>query len=322
MRSLKYMMSLLLSAALLTGCASTGQSQTKEGGSPAATRAISGPEIRELNILTSSPHLAEMVQTLSEPNHHVDYMAETEEQLKSLAPDPALMEEKPYDAFFYVGAGYEPFLSEFTGGLDKNRVYVVNVSRGIDVERHQVNKLDIENYYYLTNSTNYKIGLNSIKNALTELDPARRTIYNENFLKLSREIDQIQNEIRDFMEDRKDVIFISDSDLVTYTASEYGKELLTMTQFIERMAKQTSGSTQGLDTQGSSVSGSKSTDNYQGENRIFLYSEDVAIQKYSEDIVRYGLLPVKIHLYNENLSLMDSFYGTFREIRKAIETRE
>lgn len=319
MKFLKYIL-LLLAAVLLAGCASTGQSQTRDEANRTGTRASSGPETRDLKILTTSRHLADMIQALSATHHVVDYMAENEEQLKSLAPDPARMEELGYDAFFYVGAGYEPFIREFTEGLNKNRIYVGNVSRGIDIQRHQVNKLDIENYYYLTNSTNYKIGLNSTKNALTELDPARRSLYDENFMKLSREIDEMQAEIRNFMAGQSEVLFIADSDLVSYTAREYSRSFLTMTQFTERMAQQGTGAATASGTVTAAEAGATNAP-ASDEIRLLLYSEDTSIQKYSEDIIRYGLLPVKIHLYDENLTLMDSFYSTFREIRKAIETR-
>lgn len=320
MRFLKYM-TLLLAAVFLAGCASTGQSQTKVELIQSETRSSSGPQARDLKILTTSRHLADMIQALTEPNHAVEYMAESEEQLKSIAPDPAMMEELEYDAFFYIGAGYEPFIREFTEALNKNRIYVGNVSRGIDIKRHQVNKLDIENYYYLTNSTNYKIGLNSIKNALTELDPARRSLYNENFGKLSKEIDDMQAEIRSFMEGHSEVLFIADSDLVSYAVREYGRSFMTMTQFTEVMAKQANNGTQSSGTVSAASTGAPFSAMETGESRVFLYSEDASIQKYSEDIIRYGLLPVKIHLYHEDLTLMDSFYSTFREVRKVIETR-
>lgn len=308
----------LLAVIFMVGCASTGQSQTKEDGwQTEVVGASRGPEPRNLKILTSSRHLADMIEALSGSSHEVDYMADNEEELKSLAPDPAKMEELGYDAFFYIGAGYEPFIRDFTEGLNKNRIYVGNVSRGIDIESHQVNKLNLENYYYLTNSTNYKIGLNSIKNALTELDPARRSLYNENFVKLSKEIDELKGKISDFKESHGDVLFITDSDLVSYVADEYSRSFLTMTQFIARMTNQGSG---GLQDSGTLTQGSKTT-MPQGESRVFLYSEDSSIQKYSEDIIRYGLLPVKVYLYNENITLMDSFYSTFREIGKVIETQ-
>lgn len=312
MKIYKHSLILIMISFLISSCTMTGQSQTKDQITDPVTGSISGPQERDLKILASTKYLAQMIQDLSGSDHIVNYMADTQAQLKSLAPDPNMMEKEQYNAFFYIGAGYEPFIREFTDKLDKNKINVVNVSRGIDILRHKINKLDNENYYYLTNSTNYKIALNSIKNALQEMDPGRKTGYDENFLKISREIDDYQRNVRAFISKLEKVVFIVDSDLTAYVVQDYNRSYQTLTEFIDRMSSQEIKATQ-PDTTGSGITAPAL------EKRIFLYTEDLSIQKYADEIIKYNLIPVKINLYGGSDSIMAGFKKTFGDISAAVE---
>lgn len=318
MKLFKYI-SLILISFLISSCTATGQSQTKDQGTVPTIPGVSGPKERDLKILVTTKHLAQMIQDLSGQDHIVNYMADTESQLKSLAPDPEMMEKEEYNAFFYIGAGYEPFIREFTEKLDKNKVNVVNISRGIDILRHKINKLDNENYYYLTNSTNYKIALNSIKNALQELDPGRKTLYDENFVEISKEIDEFQRDVKVFMSTLEKV-FIVDSDLAAYVVQDYHRSYQTVTEFTDRITRQGTQSTQSTQSTQPAQSGTGIFSNTvpAPEKRIFLYTEDVSIQKYADEIIKYSLIPVKINLYDETLTFMGNFKKVFSDISKAV----
>lgn len=307
MSTLKLITPLILTGALLVSCGLAGQGETRE----TALAGISqeGPVPRQLQILTTVPMLAEMVEELSAGQHIVHAMARTEADLASTPPSAATMDQAAYDALFYVGAGYEPFIREFIEQIDKNQVNVVNVSRGVEILRHEVNKLDSENYYYLMNSTNYKIALSSIKNSLQEMDPARKTLYDERFVELSRDIDTFQRRIRAFMEAQDQVIFLVDSDQAAYMVREYQKNYQTIAEFIQRKTNE-SASTQAIASSSGSIPGA--------EYRLFVYTEDVSLQKYSDDIIKYSLIPVRVHLYDESLSLPESFQKQFELIQEAL----
>lgn len=312
MKIYKHLILLIMVSFLISACTNTGQSQTKDPETGPVTGSISGPQERDLKILASTKHLSMMIRELAGPTHIVNYMAETEAQLKSLAPDPEMMEEEKYNAFFYIGAGYEPFIRDFTEKLDKNRINLVNVSRGIDILRHKINKLDSENYYYLTNSTNFKIALNSIKNALQEMDPGRKTIYDENFVKISRQIDDFQREVRAFIASLDKVVFIVDSDLAAYIVQDYNRGYQTLSDFTDRMTGQAAVTTT------ASVTSGAGTASLIQEKRIFLYTEELSIQKYADEIIRYSLIPVRINLYDGSVSIMEGFKKTFAEISRAV----
>lgn len=315
MKIYKYLI-LILITFLVSSCSTTGQSQTKDEGTQSNASNTAGPQERDLKILASSKYLAQMIQGLAGSDHIVNYMAETESQLKSLAPDPDLMEKENYNAFFYIGAGYEPFIREFTEKLDKNKINVVNVSRGIDILRHKINKLDNENYYYLTNSTNYKIALNSIKNSLQELDPGRKTRYDENFLVISQEIDEFQRTVRAFISKLEKAVFIVDSDLAAYVVQDYKRGYQTITEFTDRITSQELPATQPVATTGSTTG---STTALVQEKRIFLYTEDISILKYADEIIKYNLIPVKVNLYEGSYSIMAGFTKTFSDLLAALE---
>lgn len=308
MKALKYMTPLILAGVLLVSCSLIGQGETRETLGLAGA-AQSGPQPRQLQILTTVKLLADMVDDLSDGQHTVHFMARSSGDLASAPPDPASLEAAEYDSLFFVGAGYEPFIREFTEQLDKNKINVVNVSRGVEILRYKVNKLDAENPYYLMNSTNYKIALNSIKNSLQEMDPARKVLYDERFVAISREIDGFQSEVSDFISAQDRVIYLVDSDLPAYLVQEYQQNYQPIAQFIERKVNETA-STQAV--------GSVSTAPSGAEYRIFLYTEDVSLQKYADDIVKYSLIPVRIHLYDDAGTLRESFRHHFELIRDAL----
>ena len=90
MKIFKYVL-LILMTLLVSSCSITGQSQTKDEATQSTASNTSGPQDRNLKILASTKYLSQMIQELAGSDHIVNYMAETESQLKSLAPDPSLI---------------------------------------------------------------------------------------------------------------------------------------------------------------------------------------------------------------------------------------
>lgn len=313
MRILKYSIAVLLAGVLLVSCTLKGESQTREPHGQSGV-SESGPEKRSLKILTSSKIIADMIQSLS-GEHTVNYLAQSEAQMNQILPEPDMVSEGSYDAFYYIGAGYEPFIREFTGGIDKNRVSVVNISRGIDILRHKINKIDIENYYYLTNSTNFKIALNSIKNSLQEMDSGSKVEYDEGFVAMSARIDDFKKQVRQFTEENDQLVFLADSDWVAYVAADYHADYQLISDYAERKTSEAAANTT------TAMAPSNTASLTDPEKRIFLYSEDLSLQKYADDIVKFSLIPVKIDLYSGEGSIVDSFQTHFDKIREAVQPK-
>lgn len=309
MKILKYMIAVLLASVFLASCSTPGISQTHNK-TTGTLEVQSGPKERKLNILTSSKIIADMIETLSGDHHTIRYMAENEAALNKMSPDSSLIIENHVDAFFYVGAGYESFIRDFTSDVDKNKVNVVNISRGIDILRHKINKIDTENYYYLTNSTNFKIALNSIKNSLQEMDPANKVEYDENFLVMSKRIDKFQAKIKEFMEEEDQLAFITDTNWPAYLVLDYHGKYQLISEFAQRKDANNGPS----NTTTASTGSADST-----EKRLFLYTDDLSLQKYADDVIKHSLIPVKIDLYDNDSSIVDSFRSNFDRIKKAVQ---
>ena len=256
---------------------------------------------------------ADMIEALSGEQHTIRYMTETEAELGKITPDSSLIIEDHFDAFFYVGAGYETFIGEFTKGIDKNKVSVVNISRGIDILRHKINKIDMDNYYYLMNSTNFKIALNSIKNSLQEMDPANKVKYDENFLVMSERIDLFQREIKEFMQEQDQIVFITDTNWPAYVVADYHKDYQLISEFVQRKT---------TDEQGNNTTTASADSNASKEKRLFLFSDDLSLQKYADDLIKYSLIPVKISLYDSEHSVINNFRENFNRIKKAIQPED
>lgn len=309
MKILKYMIAVLLAGILLASCSTPGISQTHNKRTN-TLNPQSGPKERSLKILTSSKIIADMIETLSGDQHTIRYIAETEAELEKVTPDSSLIVEDHFDALFYVGAGYEPFIGEFTKGIDKNKVSVVNISRGIDIFRHKINKIDTDNYYYLMNSTNFKIALNSIKNSLQEMDPANKVKYDENFLVMSKIVDQFQKEIKEFMQEQDQIVFITDTNWPAYVVADYYRDYQLISEFVQRKTTDDQGDNSTTTATGSSES---------KEKRLFLFSDELSLQKYADELIKYSLIPVKINLYDSEYSMVNSFRENFDRIKEAVQ---
>lgn len=311
MKILKYIFAVLLASIFLASCSTRGISQTHNKTSN-TTMEQSGPQKRSLKILTSSKIIADMIETLSGNQHTIRYMAETEAELEKVTPNSRLIIEDHFDAFFYVGAGYETFIREFTNGIDKNKVSVVNISRGIDILRHKNNKIDIENYYYLMNSTNFKIALNSIKNSLQEMDPANKVEYDESFLVMSKRVDLFQAEVKEFMQGQDQVVFITDTNWPAYIVADYHRDYQIISEFVQR---NTSDQGNNTTTASAGLNGSK-------EKRLFLYTDDISLEKYADEVIKYNLIPVKVNLYDTKDSIVNSFRENFNRIKNAVQPED
>ena len=208
---------LLTLAVALTGCTVVSSSATDGSGTRTPlTTASGGPAARSLRILTTNRMLQQIVRLFTSDYHTVDTMVNAN-HLEDLHPILSFLRM----AYMIPSCIWEPIVSRLSiNSGDVDRSDVVNLSRD-RIARYKVNKLDKENYYYLTNSTNYKIVLSSIKNNLLELDNARKKDYEGTFDALSKEIDKFQKKIRSFMEANKNIRFISDNEMTQYISQEY-----------------------------------------------------------------------------------------------------
>lgn len=303
-QSFKFIIYCLL-LSLLSACSFSGMGGTKQQTLSQNDR----PVLRSLSLLTTSPMIKAMVEELG-GDHQVTSLAFSEDQIMNLRPDPKDVNGGEYQAFFYLGAGYEPFIKETLVSIDKNRLNVVNLSRGMDILRHRVNNLDQENYYYLMNSTNYKIALNTIKNMLQELDPGRRITYDEAFLAKSKRIDFYQKQVKEFMAENPKLEFVVDSDYTAYLVRDYGRSPEGIAEYVAKAERFNIPLPNSMTSQATSVPAPTA--------RVFLYINEESLSRFADDIVAFNLIPVKIELYKDGETVLNQLLEIFEEIRSAV----
>lgn len=295
----------LILALTFAGCSARPNDEEQ---STRETQSREVPEARQVKLMTSSPLIKTLVEEIAGDFHVIESLVSKTEELRHASPNPSDLIEKKFKAFFYLGANYEPFAKEYVDALDKGKVNVVNLSRGIEVKTIEVNKISEPNYYYITNSTNYKIVLNSIKNTLQELDPGRRRNYDEIFQSKVVAIDEYNERVKAFVESHPNLELILESDLLDYFAQDYRKDAPTIQAY--RMARQN----QRIfpDSQASSSQGAE-------KQKVLLYLDDVVLKKYADDITKDNIIPVKLSFYGPGNNMLEEMDRNLKALEKALE---
>lgn len=259
-------------------------------------------EENKLQILVTNPILKEMVEKIDGKKNKIDVQVNNPDILKLYEPDIDIIVGREYDALFYLGVGYEPFMKEILEKIDRNKVNIINIARGVNVKRFKEDKLENEIFYYLTNSENYQIAMFSIKNALEEMDHGSSQFYNSNYMVESKKLDKLQNEIKDFMDTNKKLYFVCDSYKLQYICDEYKRDYINVSDFRRDMENPAT---------------SRSSQAILEDQIIFLYADDISLKKYSDDIVKYKMKPVKLMLYDYEKPMFDIYNKNFDKIKEA-----
>jgi zinc/manganese transport system substrate-binding protein len=140
-----------------------------------------------LNIMTTNKLTYSMARGLVKDKHYVDYMFKNnDDMLNYKYTQDSIDNISNMDLFIYSGAQAEPWVNNFINKLKKDKIGIINGSRGIKLINY--NKPQIYNdyevktnsYYYLS-PDNFKISLYNIKCAIQEKDPKNRDYYEQNY---------------------------------------------------------------------------------------------------------------------------------------------
>lgn len=240
-----------------------------------------------LNIAVTDKFLYFMAKDIIKDKHFVQYMFKNkEEEFNYIYSEDSLNNISKQDLFIYNGAGLEPWINEFLDKLNKSKVGIVNISRGVNLLSYnkQVKYKNLilkENPYYWLNIDNYKIALLNIKNSIQDKDPRNRDYYEKNFSNELKELGTYEKKFKDMGNKFKDyVIFYSEDELDYFIRySNINSTKLTSNEKEEDITN-------------------KVKDN---KNIILLYSSDTELKKNEELIKKYNIKPVKIIVYKENM---------------------
>lgn len=249
-----------------------------------------------LNIMTTDKFLYNMVDEITEGNQNVEYMFKKDSDMNYLVyTDDSINNISRKDLFIYLGAGLEPWSSDFVDKLAKNKVGIINASRGVGFptyNKQDQTSIDNHSQYYWLNTDNYKIALLNIKNAIEEKDSINREYYEQNFTQELKNIDSYEKETKPIYEKCKDYTFVVDSDELDYFVKS--KNIKVIKYYNYKISSQ---------QQKDEID--KISKKYKSVNNlIFLYDSADDLKANAELISKYNMNTVSITTGDGNMDIL------------------
>ncbi|MCR1971014.1 metal ABC transporter substrate-binding protein [Clostridium cochlearium] len=282
---------------IFSGCFS------KEEYNPTGVLTVDKLENQNLGIVVTDKLLYYMTRKITGERHFVEYIFKDRNMERNFkATKDNLNSVSKEDLFIYNGLDVEPWFNEFTAKLDKNKVGVINISRGINLinytkeKKHNGNNI-LRNPYYWMNIDNYKIALLNIKNSIQDKDPKNRDYYEENFQQEIKELSLLEKMASDVKIKLKEyTVYYGEEDL----------EYFTRYLGINSIKLNTNKDENHLLLE-------KSKDE---SNVIFLYNDVEKYKEYEEFINTYKIKPIRVLFLNENANYIDTLKYDLKILRE------
>lgn len=191
---------------------------------PTETLTVDKLQDENLSIVVTDKLLYYMTRKITEERHFVEYIFKDRNIERDFkATKDNLNNVSKEDLFIYNGLDVEPWFNEFTNKLNKNKVGVINISRGINLinytkERKYNGNNISRNPYYWMNIDNYKIALLNIKNSIQDKDPKNRDYYERNFQKEVKGLQELEKMVSKIKIKLKEyTIYYEEEDLEYFT---------------------------------------------------------------------------------------------------------
>lgn len=240
-----------------------------------------------LDIVTTDRILYYMVKSIVQDKHNVEYMfKDRNSQYNFNFTDDSLYNISNKDLFIYMGASYEPWADEFNEKLSKNKVRVINVSRGVKIlplskEIKYKNTTLKENPYYLLNYDNYKIALLNIKNSIQDRDPKNRDFYEKNFNEAVKSTEEAQRSISDIISKLSGYTFVYSEDKLEYFVKYNSMNSIKLSESNTNVSTKNSSKT------------------------VFLYCNSNVLKENEEIIKKYNLNTLNVRGYENDIKYED-----------------
>jgi zinc/manganese transport system substrate-binding protein len=260
-----------------------------------SSKANESTKLREpfFNIMTSNKSVYLMVNELVKDKHNVEYLAKDQEEIKSFTFDEDVINNiSNMDLFIYTGKNFEPWATDLISELKKDKVSVVDISRGTKVLTVEDGN---ENPYYWMDFENYKIALFNIKNELQAYDPNNKEYYETNY----------NDVIKGFEEAYLDKLTVlKNLESTDFYYADYS---------LEYFSKYINSKVQALDNNKiDKLIKSKA------HNKIVLYSEDKQIDKYRETLELNNVHLIKVKYYSEDKDYVHTLEEAIDELFKSL----
>ncbi|AVP54563.1 manganese ABC transporter substrate-binding protein [Clostridium tetani] len=218
MKKVYRFITLIIIMLMFSSCFSKGEYN------PTETLTVDKLQDENLSIVVTDKLLYYMTRKITEERHFVEYIFKDRNIERDFkATKDNLNNVSKEDLFIYNGLDVEPWFNEFTNKLNKNKVGVINISRGINLinytkERKYNGNNISRNPYYWMNIDNYKIALLNIKNSIQDKDPKNRDYYERNFQKEVKGLQELEKMVSKIKIKLKEyTIYYEEEDLEYFT---------------------------------------------------------------------------------------------------------
>lgn len=276
----------------------------------------------KMSILVTNDLIKNIINKIDNSNYIVDSMVHDINLIDDYKPDYYMIKQGKFNSFYYIGAGLEPFLSKVLENMDRNKIQIVNLSRGIDVLRMKNNldeKTEIDNFYYLNSLNNYKIVLFNTKNSLQEMNPKLAKIYEEKFAKVINQIDDDFKEKNSVIDKLKKYEIAIENDKLNYFCQDFDIKSISLEDKINEID-----SLENAKNRNSSIQISQDANNETEKNniKIFFYINDSSIKEKESILKKYNFRPVKIELFTKNKDSYESIKNNYEKVRDFLDLND
>lgn len=251
----------------------------------------------KVKILTTNKIVKDIIDYFNTENTFIiDSLTDNLESVKTYRLDNDFLKKEDYKALFFIGAGFEPFLNQLINNTDKNSLQMVNLSRGVEISRYKKEGIETDNFYYLVNTTNFKIALFNIKNSLQELDPKNSEHYDSKFESLVKVVDQMDSNYKQMGQFSKDYKLVLQDEHLSYIAQSMKVPYITVEEF-------------------------KKTNKESGTSKILLLTEDNhAVSEMANEFRNNPEMVIaKIITYSTDYNIFESFKINIDSLKRALK---
>lgn len=296
---------LIIIAVLLSGCTYKRNVDLKTQGSEETYSVGVG-----LDIMVTNKWLYTMVKDIAGDNNNVDFMFKNESEEKDFKYTSDSTENiAKQDLFIYSGVGFEPWEDDFQGKVDKNKVGITNVSRGvrtIDYENKIEKNYGEKNPYYWMDADNYSIMLLNIKNAIEEKDPKNNITYENNFKNAMKKVDKDKSSLSSLASKMKQYTLVTDVDKFDYMKSSVSINNI-------KFYRNDQGAISPDDEQ------KISSENDDNKKLCFIYDDDNDITQNKDIIDKYHMKTIKLIAYDGDTSYMSMLEQNIASLKAAMQ---
>ena len=266
-----------------------------------------------LSIVTTNKLLYNMVKDITGDRHSLDYMFTAKDKLWSFNyTEDSINNISKRDLFIYWGSGIEPWAADFINKLTKNKVGTVSISRGIkfitlhrEVKYKEVSLK--ENPYFWMNIDDYKIAMLNIKNAVQDKDTKDRDLYEKNFSKAIKEVEDYEKKLKEAADKVKDYTFIVDGDELDYFTRYYGFKTLKLNNY--GLILTTKENEENLKVEEKLK---------EAKNVVFLYDEEGEFKSNEALINKYNLKTSNIIVYKDDIKYINILENNLMNLESLI----